>query len=141
MPMYDYKYLLTEADSTFGASGVLDNVAGTAIDFGSASPDQAKSGNFGLHVVVTTTVTITALNSGAIIWITGSDTDVDPLIDLDKIIGRFFAKASLLAGKHFFIPCPPTMYRYMSAEVEVVSESSATGAITAWFGPGIDGAE
>lgn len=136
MPMYDYKYLLCEGQ-VLGNAG--DEAVTSVIDFGSASPDIAKDGKFGLHVVVTILETQTALNSGAIIWICGSDSDTTPDLTDDRIIGRFFVRGDMLAGKHYFIPCPPIAYRYMTAYFDVVSENGAAGAYTIWFGPGPDG--
>lgn len=140
MPVYDKKFLLCEAQVMGDTADEysVDPDSNTSIDFGVTTPGVAMAGKFGLHVVVTTTLTQTSLNSGCEIWLC-SDSGTSPT---GKVMGRFFARAALVAGKHYFIPCPPTgLLRYARALFKRVSENAVAGAYTMWLGPDEDGTE
>lgn len=132
MPIYDYKYLLTEAEAFTTAAYTTDV---TDIKFPVASPNWGRNEKFGLHIVVTTT--FATLTSGVIIWLMqGAATS-----PTTKATGRFFSAAQLTAGKHYFIPGPATLLQFVRAYFDPVSEAATAGALTAWLGPDADGAE
>ena len=131
-PMYDFKNLICSAQ-VLGNAG--DEYTDDEVNFGFASPNVGRGGKFGLHVVVTTT--FTGLDSGANIWI-AHGTATAPTT---KSVGRFFAVADLIAGKHYFIPGPHSILQFARGLFDVVSENATAGAATMWFGPDEDGAE
>jgi len=131
MPIRDSKMLLNDAVDGFGA-----NTNSTyEIDFGVANPNCAKNGKFGCHIIVTTTYT--DLDSGGYFWIMHSAAAAPAT----KLVCRMIPVASLVAGRHFFIPFPPTNLRYVRLKTFAVSETSTNGAHTAYLGPDEDGTE
>ena len=132
MPMYDYKYLLCEAQA-LGNAG--DEYTDNEVDFGVTTPNVNAGGEFGLHMVVTTTYT--TLTSGAILWIChGAAT-----APTTKHTGMFIPVASLVAGAHFFVPCGSIpLLEFARGLFDVVSENAGAGASTCWFGSPKDGA-
>lgn len=132
MPLFDDLFTLCEEQVLGNAA---DEYTDDEINFGIASPGVNKGGNFGLHMVVTTT--FTGLDSGAILWIAhGAAT-----APTTKHTGMFIPVASLTAGKHFFIPCGSTpLLQYARGLFDIVSEVATAGAATCWFGPNKDGA-
>ena len=136
MPIYDYKYLLLEAQALGnGGDEYAYTAKGNVINFGVTTPGLGKSGKFGLHVVLTTAYAGTM--SVCEMWVvTGANAT-----PTTKVIGRYFIVAELTIGKHFFIPCPPgSLLQYASMWLDVTGTPDA-GAMTAWFGPDEDGAE
>lgn len=127
MPMYDYKYLLTEAQAMGNAGSEYTT---DEINFGVTTPNVNANGEFGLHMVVTTTYT--DLDSGCIIWTThGASTS-----PTTKHSGMFIPVASLVAGAKFFVPLGSIdLLQYARGYFEVVSESATLGNSTFWFGP------
>jgi len=132
MPMYDYLYLLADAQ-VFG--NAADENADNEVNFGVTNPNVGRSSMFGLHIVVT--ATFTGLASGANIEIVhGASTGPTTVC-----ASRFFAATDLVAGKHYFIPAPPSLLQYASMNFNIVSEVATAGAITAYFGEPGQGAE
>ena len=132
MPMYEYKYLLADAQ-VFGnaADEASDNEVNSVV----TNPNVGRSAMFGLHCIVTTT--FTGLDSGANIQIQhGASTGPTTVC-----ASRFFAASSLTAGKHYFIPAPPSLLQYARMNFDIVSEVATAGAITAYFGEPGQGAE
>jgi hypothetical protein len=127
--MYDKLLLLCTAQVLGNAGSEYTDDPGE-INFGVTTPAPNKSGQFGLHVVVTTT--FATLTSGAIIWIV----DGASTAPTGKHTGAFFSAAQLVAGKHYFIPCSNrALLQYARGYFEVVSENATAGACTMYFGP------
>lgn len=132
MPMYDYKYLLCSEQVLGNAA---DENADNEVNFGVTNPNVGRSNMFGLHIIVTTT--FTGLDSGANIEIVhGASTGPTTVC-----ASRFFAVADLAAGKHYFIPAPPSLLQYASANFNIVSEVATAGKATMYFGEPGQGAE
>lgn len=131
MPLYDYKFLLSDAQAVMTAA---DEYSTNYVDFGYADPNVGRGGKFGLHLVVTTA--FTGLDSGCNVWIVDGTT-TSPTT---KTVARFLAVASLTAGAHFYIPGPHSLQRYVRCYYDLVSEVATAGAFTAWLGPDEDGA-
>ena len=133
MPMHDYKLVLADAQVLGNAA---DEYSDDEANFGITTPGVNKSGNFGLHMVVTTA--FTGLDSGAILWIMhGASTS-----PTTKHTGMFIAAADLVAGAHFFVPCGSTpLLQYARALFDIVNEVATAGAADLWFGPGPAGAK
>ena len=133
MPKYDYLFLLHD-DTDIGHAA--DEYSTNEVDFGMTNPDINKSGNFGLHMIVTEA--FTDLDSGANLWIVhGAATS-----PTTKHTGMFIPVANLTLGAHFFVPCGSIpLLRYARALFDIVSESATLGEVTMYFGPGPDGAE
>ena len=113
-----------------------DEYTDDEINFGMASPGVNKSGNFGLHFVVTTA--FTGLDSGVNVW-TAHGAATAPTT---KHTGMFIPVASLVAGAHFFIPQGSTpLLQYARGLFDIVSEVATAGAGDMWFGPGPAGAK
>lgn len=130
MPIRDYKFALNSAQAMKDASYSTDEV-----NFGVTNPNVGRGGKFGLHVLVTTTYT--DLTEGGIIWIVhGAATT-----PTTKHIGRFFAAADLVAGKHYYIPGGHSLLQYARALFSKVTTDATLGNLTMWFGPDEDGAE
>lgn len=133
MPMHDYKLLIADAQVLGNAA---DEYSDDEVNFGMAAPGVNKSGNFGLHMVVTTT--FAGLDSGAILWIIHGAASSPTT----KHTGMFIAAADLTAGKHFFVPCGSTpLLQYARGLFDIVSEVASAGAADLWFGPGPAGAK
>jgi len=130
--MYDYKYLLADAQ-VFG--NAADENADNEINFGVTNPNVGRSNMFGLHIIVTTT--FTGLDSGVNIEIVHGAATAPTTV----CASRFFAASALAAGKHYFIPAPPSLLQYASMNFNIVSEVATAGAITAYFGEPGQGAE
>lgn len=132
MGLSDYLLRLCTAQVLGDAA---DEYTTDEVDFGEATPDVNSSGNFGLHMVVTTTYT--GLDSGAIMWtVHGAAT-----APTTKHTGMFIPVADLVAGAHFFIPVGSTpVLQYARGLFNIVSEVATAGASTCYFGPGPDGA-
>lgn len=130
MGMYDYKFLLCTAQVLGNAA---DEYTDDEVDFEITSPgiNGNMLGNFGLHMVVTTTYT--GLDSGAILWIAhGAATS-----PTTKHTGMFIPVADLVAGAHFFVPAGSIpLLRYARGLFDIVSEVATAGASTCFFGPG-----
>ena len=135
MPMYDYKYLICSALALMTGGAEYGYTVGNQVNFGRAKPDLGKAGKFGLHIVITTTfaTTMTACE----IWIVHAATE-NPTV---RLVGRYFAIADMVAGKHFFIPCSPGLLQYASLHGTPTTGNPGTGNLTAWFGPDEDGTE
>ena len=132
MPMYDYDYLLADAQVLGNAA---DENATNEVNFGVTNPNVGRNSMFGLHVIVTTT--FTGLDSGVNIEIVhGASTG-----PTEVCASRFFAVASLTKGKHYFIPGPPSLLQFASANFNIVSEVATAGAATMYFGEPGQGAE
>lgn len=135
-PMYDYKYLLLSDQSLMdGGAEYSYTSKGNVVNFGMTQPDLAKAGKFGLHIVITTKyeTTMTACE----IWIVhGSGAT-----PTTRLVGRYFAIADMLAGKHFFIPCSPGLLQYAALHGTPATGNPGSGKMTAWFGPDEDGTE
>lgn len=125
MPMYDYLYLLADAQVLGDAA---DENASNEVNFGVTNPNVGMSGMFGLHIVVTTT--FTGLNSGVNIEIVNGASTTPTTV----CASRFFAVGDLVKGKHYFIPAPPSLLQYASAKFNIVSEAATAGAATMYFG-------
>ena len=128
MPMYDDLFELC-AEQVLG--NAADEYTDDEVNFGVTTPNVNASGNFGLHMVVTTTYT--GLDSGAILWIVhGAATT-----PTTKHTGMFIAVADLVAGAHFFVPCGNVpLLQYARGLFDIVSEVATAGKSTCWFGPG-----
>jgi hypothetical protein len=130
MGNYDYKYLLCEAQVLGNAA---DEYTDDDINFGMAGPGVNMGGQFGLHMVVTTT--FTGLDSGAIIW-TVHSASATPTT---KHTGMYIPVASLVAGAHFFVPCGNIkLLQYARGLFDIISEVATAGAATMWFGDASD---
>lgn len=128
----DRKYQLCSEQVLGNAA---DEYTDDEVNFGVTTPAVNKSGNFGLHMVVTTAYT--GLDSGANLWIVhGAAT-----APTTKHSAMFIPVASLTKGAHFFVPCGSTpLLQYARGLFDIVSEVATAGASTCWFGPGPDGA-
>ena len=127
MPMYDYKYLVQSATANTSAA-----VGTNTINTGVTYPGLNKSGQFGLHIKVTTA--FTSLASGVQLWIIHSASD-NLSTGSTKHSGIFIPVASLTLGAHFFIPCSPhLLFQYIGFLWSPVSEAGASGATTVYFG-------
>lgn len=137
MGMSDYLLWLhskaTAAGTAIGQSG--DEYSEDEVDFELTTPGIEKSGNFGLHIQVQTSFETMV---DCIVWIvTGAAT-----APTTKVIGRSFVLADLVAGKHYFIPCPRgAMLRYARALWDVVTTNPTAGKVSMWFGPATGGEE
>ena len=130
MPMYDHKYLLTEAEA-FTTDAYTTDV--DDIKFPSTNPNAGRAGKLGMHWVVTTA--FTGLDSGVILWaVHGAAT-----APTTKLIGRFVAVADMVAGAHFYVPMPPSNLQFVRGWFDAVSEAATAGALTVWIGPDEDG--
>lgn len=127
MPMYDFKYLLTEEEA-FTTDAYTTDV--TDVNFGVTTPNVQKGDQFGLHIVITTA--FTGLASGVIMWlIHGAATS-----PTTKHSGMFIPVAQLVAGAHFYIPAGSVpLLSFVRAHFDAVSEAATAGALTAWVGP------
>jgi hypothetical protein len=131
MPMYDNLLLLHE-DAIIGQAA--DEYTAAEQNFGVTTPAPNLSGNFGMHIVVTTTFTGSA--SGVIMWIVhGAATT-----PTTKHTGMFIPVASLVAGAHFFVPCGSIPLLQYARGLYDEEEVSTAGKMTIWFGPGPHGA-
>lgn len=125
MPMYDYKYLLSEAQ-VVGNAG--DEYSDNEVNFGIVNPGVAKSNNFGLIFVVTA-IFATMVDCQVCI-VHGAATAPTTLL-----VSRYFVLADLITlGQMYYIPCPPTILQYARMLWDVVTTNPTTGAVTAWFG-------
>lgn len=131
MPMYDYLELLAEEQALGNAA---DEYTTNEVNLGFTTPYINRSGNFGLHMVVTTAYT--GLDSGANLWIVhGAATS-----PTTKHTGMFIAVADLTLAAYFFVPCGSTpILQYVRGLFDIVSEVATAGASTIWFGPGPHG--
>lgn len=132
MGMYDYKYVLAEEQVLGNAA---DEVTTNEVNFGVTNPNVGRSGMFGMHVVVTTT--FTGLDSGCNMQILHGASSSPTTV----CASRFFAVASLTAGKHYFIPAPPSLLQYAAGNMDIVSEVATAGKMTIYFGEPGQGAE
>ena len=128
MPLYDYLELLC-TEQVLGNAG--DEYTTDTVNLGFAKPYLNRSGNFGLHMVVTTAYT--GLDSGVYLWIVhGAAT-----APTTKHTAMFIAVADLTLAAYFFVPCGSTpVLQYVRGLFNVVSENATAGASTCWFGPG-----
>jgi len=131
MPIQDFKMRLVTAVDSMAANTNSTN----EIDFGVADPNNGKNGNFGAHILINTTYT--CVNSGCDIVVMHSAAAAPAV----RLITRRLLQAQLVAGKHYFIPFPPTNRRYVRLKFIPVSETSGDGTLTAWLGPDEDGTE
>jgi hypothetical protein len=130
--MNDYLYYLADAQVLGNAA---DENATNEINFGVTNPNVGRSGMFGAHIIVTTT--FTGLDSGVNIEIVhGASTSPSTVC-----ASRFFAASALTAGKHYFIPAPPSLLQYASVNFNIVSEVATAGACDIYFGEPGQGAE
>jgi hypothetical protein len=122
MPMYDYLYLL-ESDTAI----TVDAYSTSEVDFGVTNPNVAMNGNFGMHIIVTTSfVTTVSIDFKAI---DGAATAPTTHI----LAQRNLLLADLVAGKHYYIPFPPSMLRYVRAYYDVNTNATA-GKVTVYLG-------
>ena len=128
MGMSDYKYALCDGQVLGNAA---DEYTDDEVNFGVTTPAVNMGGNFGLHMVVTTTYA--GLDSGVILWtVHGAST-----APTTKHTGMFIPVASLVAGAHFFVPCGNVpLLQYARGLFNIVSEVATAGASDIWFGPG-----
>ncbi len=131
MPMLDSKMVLNTALDGFSANTNSTN----EIDFGVTNPNCGKSGKFGCHVLITTTYSDLTQGGDFIIKHGAASAPAT------ELIRRRIAVADMVAGRHFFIPFPPTNLRYVRLKTVPVSVTSTNGAHTAWLGPDEDGTE
>ena len=133
MPVYDYRFLLNEATDMMAAASTY--TAGE-INFGVTNPNCARSIEFGAHLVVTEAYT--DVNSGCDVTIChGAATT-----PTTKLSTRRITKTELqTAGKHYFIPMPPSNLQYVRVKFVPVSETSSNGTCTMWLGPREGGEE
>lgn len=132
MGMYDEHFELCDEQVLGNAA---DEYTDDEVNFGIVTPAPNAGGQFGLHLVVTTT--FTGLDSGVNVWaVHGAAT-----APTTKHTGMFIPVASLVAGAHFFIPIGSTpMLQYARGLFDIVSEVATAGAATMYFGPGPHGA-
>ena len=127
MPVYDYLFLL-DSDTAFTTAAV----SGGAADFGVAYPDVQAAGQFGMHVIVTTT--FTSLTEGVRLIIVHSAAD-DLSTSSEEHTSMFVPVTELAKGAHFFIPLGNRrLLRYACGLWKPVSTSGASGKITWYFG-------
>lgn len=131
MPINDYLMRLNTAIDGFDANTNSTN----EVDFGYADPNCGAGGNFGCHIVITTTYT--DLTEGAEFCVMHG-TAAAPATHL---IRRHIPVAAMVAGAHFFIPFPPTNGRFVRLKTFATSTTSTNGAHTAWLGPNEDGTQ
>ena len=128
----DVKYNLCEEQVLGNAA---DEYTDDEVDFGVVTPNVNAAGNFGMHVVVTTT--FTGLDSGANLAVVHGAATAPTTAHSSM----FVPAASLVAGAHFFIPIGSTpLLRYVRGLFDIVSEVATAGEATIWLGPGPDGA-
>lgn len=127
MPMYDYHMLLCSEQVLGNAA---DEYTDDEVYFGMTTPDLTGSGNFGIHMVVTTT--FTGLDSGVNLWIVhGAATT-----PTTKHTAMFIPVSELVAGAHFFVAAGNRqLLAYARGLFDIVSEVATAGAATIWFGP------
>jgi len=130
--MYDYYYLLCSEQVLGNAA---DENADNEVNFGVTNPNVGRANMFGLHIIVTTT--FTGLDSGVNIEIVHGAATAPTTV----CASRFFAASALTAGKHYYIPAPPSLLQYASANFNIVSEVATAGACTMYFGEPGQGAE
>lgn len=129
MPIYDYKYLL-ESDTAITA----DAYSTDEVNFGVTNPNMGKSGMFGMHIIVTTTfATTVSIDFKAIDGAASAPTT-------HILAQRNLLLADLVAGKHYFIPFPPSMLQYVRAYYDVNTDATA-GKVTVYLGEPGQGAE
>ena len=132
MPINDY-YLRLATEQVLG--NAADEYTTDEVDFGVTNPNVNLSGNFGMHMVVTTAYT--GLASGANLDIVHGAATAPTTVHSSM----FIPVADLVAGAHFFVPCGSIpLLRYARGLFDIVSEVATAGASTIWFGPGPDGA-
>jgi hypothetical protein len=131
MGMYEFKYLLSEAEA-FTAAAYTTN-GNTDVDFGVTTPNINKGGMFGLHVVVTTAFTGAA--EGCYFWlIHGAATS--PTEAAGRHSGMYVPTAQLIAGAHFYVSFSSMpLLRYVRGYFEPHTNDATAGAITAYLGP------
>jgi hypothetical protein len=126
MGMRDYKFQLCDAQ-VLGNAG--DEYTDDEVNFGVTTPAVNMLGDFGLHMVVTTTYA--TLTSGAVLWIVHGASSTPTTLHT----GMFIPVASLTKGAHFFVPCGNVpLLQYARGLFDVVSENATAGASTCWFG-------
>ena len=132
MPITDIKnWLHGKAAPTtgvaIGASG--DEYSEDELDFETAYPGFAKGGaDVGLHMVINesfntlTSVMLTVAHGAAT-----APTTV--------LVSRYFVLADLVAGKHYYVPMPPSVLRYVRALFDLTGSNPTTGKVCMWIGP------
>ena len=127
MPVYDYKYLLTD-------NGIVttDIVSTNTVNFGVAKPNVNKGGKFGLHIIITTAFTGAA--SGMDFSIVHSASDNLSTSSTKHTTARIQV-SDCTAGAHIFIPMAShTMLQYVGAVAAHVSEALTAGYVTMYLG-------
>lgn len=120
MPMYDYLYSL-EDDTAI----TVDAYSTNEIDFEVTTPKVGH--NFGMHIIITATFATTVSIDFKVM--TGAATA--PATNIAA--HRNLLLADLVAGKHYFIPVPPTLERYVRAYYDVNTNATA-GKVTVYLG-------
>jgi len=117
------------------AAGVAPTLASDIIGRTAPDPPTMPIGGigFGLHILVT--VTYASIASMIISILAGPTTSPTTLLTT----GPTYAAADMVAGKHHFIPLPPTFAKYIRAKF-VTNATDAAGKLFAWLGPGPAGA-
>ena len=132
MPMSDALFQLCTAQVLGNAA---DENAEHEVCFGVTNPNVGMSNMFGLHIIPTTSYT--GLDSGVNIEIVhGANTGPTTVC-----ASRFFTAAQLAVGKHYYIPAPPSLLEYASANFNIVNQVATAGALTMYFGEPGQGAE
>jgi hypothetical protein len=126
MGMRDYKHMLCSAQVMGNAA---DEYTDDEVYSGVTTPAENQTGNWGLHMTVTTT--FTGLDSGVIVWIVhGAATT-----PTTQHTGMFIPVASLVKGAHFFIPAGNVdLLAYKRGLFDIVNEVATAGAVDMWFG-------
>jgi hypothetical protein len=127
MPVYDYKYLVSDTlVVTTDAFGLY------SLNTGETVPKLNKGGKFGLHVIVMTAFTGAA--SGVDFAVVISAADDIATSSIKHTVARVFI-AALTKGAHIFIPLgSQPLLQYIGAAVLHVSEAVTAGAVTMYFG-------
>ncbi|MDD2657198.1 MAG: hypothetical protein PHD04_00870 [Candidatus Pacebacteria bacterium] len=128
--MYDYLYLLDSDHAVTTA-----DYSTTEVYFGRDNPNVGKSGMFGLHVIITTS--FGNMTEGMDIQICSDSTASATTV----IASRHLAVAEMTAGKHFYIPAPPSIAGYCRARWNVTSTAANAGKLTGYFGEPGQGAD
>lgn len=130
MPLSDYK-LWVESDHAVTTA----DYSSTELNFGIAGPNIGKANMFGLHVIITTA--FATLTEGMDIEICSDATAGATSV----IASRHFAVGDLVAGKHYYIPAPPTTLQYVRARWHVTSTAATAGKLSGYFGEPGQGAD
>ena len=130
--MFENKFLI-QSDT----ANTTDAVGTNTINFGNAEPGVNKSGDFGLHVIVTTA--FTGLDEGVNMGVVHSAAD-DISTSSEVHTSMFIPVDEMVAGAHFFLPlCSRTLLQYVGTLFDAVTTAASAGKTTQYLGPRVGG--